>query len=317
MVPDSEALKLLTEILDELKVGNYKVKINHRKLLDGMFAYCGVPEDKFRTICSSVDKLDKTPWEEVKKEMVEVKGLPVEVADKIQQFVVLNGQPLKLYEQIVKEGNLIKNESAKQALEELRTLFEYLDCYGVLDNFLFDLSLARGLDYYTGVIYEGILVDGHNVGSIAGGGRYDNLIGIFGGNIPAVGFSVGVERVFTILEEKAKKDPNTRVTETDVMVASIDKGLLKERMKIVGELWKAGIKAEFLHKENPKLSSQLSDAEQKKIPFAIIIGKSEVESNTVLLKKLSTREQESITRDKLVEVVNERIQQFYQPSNKN
>eukprot|EP01115_Flamella_aegyptia_P002985 TRINITY_DN1462_c0_g1_i2.p1 TRINITY_DN1462_c0_g1~~TRINITY_DN1462_c0_g1_i2.p1 ORF type:complete len:482 (+),score=112.85 TRINITY_DN1462_c0_g1_i2:2-1447(+) len=313
MIPDSEALKLLTEILDELNVGNYKIKINHRKLLDGMFAFCGVPEEKFRTICSSVDKLDKTPWEEVKKEMTEVKGLSEEVANKIETFVKLNGSPLQLLNQIFSDysGSLMSNSSAKQALDELKILFEYLECYGVLDKFLFDLSLARGLDYYTGVIYEGIIIDGRNVGSIAGGGRYDNLIGIFGGNIPAVGFSVGVERVFTILEEKAKKDPNMRVTDTDVMVASIDKGLLKDRMTIVGELWKAGIKAEFVHKSNPKLSLQLSEAEQKKIPFAIIFGKSEIESGTVLLKKLAIREQETVTRTNLVNVVKERLAQYY------
>eukprot|EP01115_Flamella_aegyptia_P002984 TRINITY_DN1462_c0_g1_i1.p1 TRINITY_DN1462_c0_g1~~TRINITY_DN1462_c0_g1_i1.p1 ORF type:complete len:558 (+),score=137.70 TRINITY_DN1462_c0_g1_i1:2-1675(+) len=294
-------------------VGNYKIKINHRKLLDGMFAFCGVPEEKFRTICSSVDKLDKTPWEEVKKEMTEVKGLSEEVANKIETFVKLNGSPLQLLNQIFSDysGSLMSNSSAKQALDELKILFEYLECYGVLDKFLFDLSLARGLDYYTGVIYEGIIIDGRNVGSIAGGGRYDNLIGIFGGNIPAVGFSVGVERVFTILEEKAKKDPNMRVTDTDVMVASIDKGLLKDRMTIVGELWKAGIKAEFVHKSNPKLSLQLSEAEQKKIPFAIIFGKSEIESGTVLLKKLAIREQETVTRTNLVNVVKERLAQYY------
>jgi histidyl-tRNA synthetase len=265
MVPDAEAVKLITEILTELNVGNFKVKINHRKLLDGMFALCGVPADKFRTVCSSVDKLDKTPWAEVRKEMVEQKGLPEEVADKIQPFVIQSGHSLVLLKKLQDEKQLETDPSAKQGLYELSVLFDYLNAMGCIDNVLFDLSLARGLDYYTGVIYEAVLTDPNQVGSIAGGGRYDDLIGIFGSTkIPAVGFSIGVERVFSILESKAKKDANFRVTDTDVMVASIDKGMVKERMKICSELWSAKIKAEFLPKENPKLPAQLSYAEQSK-----------------------------------------------------
>ena len=274
-----------------------------------MFAYCGVPSDKFRTICSSVDKLDKTPWEEVKKEMLD-KGLPESVTDKIKTFVVLNGHPKELLEKIKSDGELGKDPSAAKGIEELGFLFDFLECFGVIDKFSFDLSLARGLDYYTGVIYEGILTDPNQVGSIAGGGRYDNLVGIFGGNIPAVGFSVGVERVFTILEEKAKKEMNVRTVETDVMVASIDKGLLKERMRICAELWKSGIKAEFVHKENAKLPAQLSDAEQKKIPFAVIIGKSEVDSGKVQIKKLATREQETVDRKDMVDVLVKKIKEI-------
>jgi histidyl-tRNA synthetase len=149
------------------------------------------------------------------------------------------------------------------------------------------------------------------VGSIAGGGRYDDLIGIFGSTrIPAVGFSIGVERVFSILESKAKKDTTFRVTDTDVMVASIDKGLLKERMKICNELWGAKIKAEFLLKE-AKLPPQLSYAEQSKIPFAVVIGGREVEQGVVQVKNLGTRQQETVPRNKLVETLQQKIDEYY------
>eukprot|EP01114_Cavostelium_apophysatum_P006738 TRINITY_DN1818_c0_g1_i1.p1 TRINITY_DN1818_c0_g1~~TRINITY_DN1818_c0_g1_i1.p1 ORF type:complete len:410 (-),score=118.25 TRINITY_DN1818_c0_g1_i1:380-1609(-) len=207
MVPDAEAVKLMAEILSQLNIGEFKIKLNHRKLLDGMFAICGVPEEKFRSICSAVDKLDKTPWSEVRDEMVKIKGLQPEVADKIEEFVKLQGEPFALMKKIREEKRCDSNKDAMQGLDELTLLFEYLECYQVVDKVLFDLSLARGLDYYTGVIYEAVLgKEGSFVGSVAAGGRYDNLIGIFGSlKVPAVGFSVGVERIFTIMEQKAKE----------------------------------------------------------------------------------------------------------------
>jgi len=312
MVPDSEAVALICEILDELQVGNYKVKINHRKFLDGMFEVCGVPADKFRTICSSVDKLDKTPWLEVKKEMVEQKQLPEDVADKIGKYVQLSGEPLKLLDQLKTDEALLANPSASTALNELGVLFKFTEAFGVNSKVLFDLSLARGLDYYTGVIYEAVLTDAHQVGSISGGGRYDDLIGIFGSTkIPAVGFSIGIERIFSILESRAKKDPNFRTTDTEVIIASIDEGQLGERMKICADLWKNKIKAEFLYKENPKLKPQLSYAEQQKIPFAVIFGSREVEKGEVQVKQLATRQQETVPRANLAEVLKKKIEEHY------
>lgn len=307
MVPDSEALKVITEILDAVAVGNYVIKVNHRKLLDGIFAICGVPEDKFRAICSSVDKLDKTPWDEVRKEMVEIKHLDPQVADKIQTFVSLNGNPKVLLKKIVDEKMCEGNEQATKALAEMELLFDYLDCYGVLDKVLFDLSLARGLDYYTGVIYEGILTDANQVGSICGGGRYDNLVGIFGESVPCVGFSIGIERLFAIMEARAEKAKDVRATETEVFVASIDKELLKERMKLAAELWKAGVKAEFTLKANPKIQQQLTYANTQGVPLAIIFGKNELQKGSLMLKDLKNATQTEIQRANVVEEIKSRL----------
>jgi len=127
-------------------------------------------------------------------------------------------------------------------------LFEYLDAYNCLDRLSFDFSLARGLDYYTGLIYEAVLTDTDRVGSIAGGGRYDGLVGMFSNKpIPAVGVSIGIERVFAILEEKSKDDYTVRETETQIMIAQIGKNLIGERMKILNNLWSLGIKAETVY----------------------------------------------------------------------
>jgi len=189
-------------------------------------------------------------------------------------------------------------------------MLEYTDSFGITDKIYLDLSLARGLDYYTGVIYEAVLSENQmEMGSIAAGGRYDDLIGKLGGeNVAAVGFSVGIERIFSIQENQAKERKVVlRTNETDVLVASIDKDLLKERMKIANTLWANNIKAEFLPKKNPKLQPQLSYALESQIPFVIIIGRNEIEKNEVLLKDLDKKTQDSLPRDSFVGEVARRI----------
>lgn len=209
MVNDAEVITVAKEILTELPVGNFLIKLNHRRLLDAIFEICGVPEEKFRPICSAVDKLDKAPWTEVQEEMVVEKGLPVHVAERIGTFVCHSGQPKELLAKMNEMQLFGTHTGANAALADLKTLFDYLDAMGSLAKVSFDLSLARGLDYYTGVIYEVVIVDGvSQVGSIAAGGRYDNLVGMFSSSstqIPCVGVSIGIERVFTIMEKKAEE----------------------------------------------------------------------------------------------------------------
>lgn len=206
MVPDSECLAVACEILDALPIGDFGIKLNHRRLLDAILDICGVPSDKFRTICSAVDKLDKEPWSEVRREMVEEKGLAGDVADRIGEFVVLKGKPWEMYNSLMEAKKFGDHKGALEAMEDLRICFEYLEAMGKLKFISFDLSLARGLDYYTGVIYEAVCMNGNTqVGSIGGGGRYDNLVSMFqeaGKVTPCVGVSVGIERVFTLMEER-------------------------------------------------------------------------------------------------------------------
>ena len=191
MVPDAEIITVATEILSELPIGKFIIKLNHRRLLDAIFEIAGVPSEKFRPICSAVDKLDKESWETVKAEMVHEKGLPASVADKIGIFVLNLGKPKELWEKLTSSKIFGDHEGANAAMSELKVLFNYLEAMGSLEYISFDLSLARGLDYYTGVIYEAVLVDGTSqLGSIAAGGRYDNLVGMFsvsGQQTPCVG----------------------------------------------------------------------------------------------------------------------------------
>ncbi|KAJ8981150.1 hypothetical protein NQ317_013815 [Molorchus minor] len=304
MIPDAECVKIVYEILTILNMPTFFIKINHRKLLDGMFEACGVPKDSFRAICSAVDKLDKSPWEEVRKEMINEKGLTEECANKIGEYVQLNGKS-DLVQKLLNDDKLSKNKSALEGLESISLLLKYCEIYGTLDKVLFDLSLARGLDYYTGVIYEAVLVgdeltgDDYSVGSIAGGGRYDNLVGMFdpkNKEVPCVGVSIGVERLFAVMEAKlVASNKKQRTTEVEVFVATAQKNLLEERMKVCSELWDEGFKVEHSYKKNPKLLVQLQHCEEYGIPLAVILGESEIKNGVVKLRSCSnTRRGRSI-----------------------
>lgn len=294
MLPDAEVIRITTEVFEGLGwKGRYTIKLNHRKILDGIFEVCGVPTDKIRTISSAVDKLDKSPWEEVRKEMTEEKGLEPEIADKIGEYVVLKGQR-DLLAKLQADEKLAANESMKAGMADMELMFDYLEAFNALENVSFDLSLARGLDYYTGVIYE-VVTEGSaplvststaaagppksakkpsgskagadfdedrssdpsvGVGSVAAGGRYDKLVGMFSGKnqIPCVGISFGVDRIFSITKARMAADKNAelvRNNEVDVFVMAFGgkgfTGLLKERMSICSTLWEAGIKVNDVH----------------------------------------------------------------------
>merc|ERR1711939_524147 len=165
MVPDSEVLVVAVSVLEALEIGEFSIKINHRKILDGIFGVCGVPADKTRTISSAVDKLDKLPWADVKKEMTEEKGLDADVADKIGEYVKLKGGE-ELLEKLLADQTLLKNKTAKEGMQDMRLLFGYLKAYGILERMSFDLSLARGLDYYTGIIYEAVTAESAPPGAV-------------------------------------------------------------------------------------------------------------------------------------------------------
>jgi histidyl-tRNA synthetase len=352
MVPDAEILCIFSEALTALEVGEFVIKVNHRKVLDGIFEVCGVPSEKIRSISSAVDKLDKLPWADVRREMTEEKGLDPAVADQIGEFVKLKGGPELLAQ--LRETRIASNKSALAGLQDMELLFKYLDVFGVTPKVSFDLSLARGLDYYTGIIYEAVVegsappppasvpsqpshlppttssqptlapvpvkpkkkVDASGeeeldessvgIGSIGAGGRYDSLVGMFATasagvdskkkssahDIPCVGVSFGVERIFSLLMQRMKEQEKVaRSKETEVFVISVGDGLLVERMALAKELWDAGIKAEFMYKNKPKLRPQFEVVDREQIPLAVIIGPDEIRDGVVRVKEQKGKEE--------------------------
>mmetsp|Transcript_29794 Transcript_29794/g.54749 ORF Transcript_29794/g.54749 Transcript_29794/m.54749 type:complete len:945 (-) Transcript_29794:46-2880(-) len=312
MVPDSECLAVACEILDGLPIGDFGIKLNHRRLLDAILDICGVPAEKFRTICSAVDKLDKEPWSEVRREMVDEKGLQVEVADRIGEFVVLKGKPWDMYKLLMDGKKFGNHKGAMEAMEDLRICFEYLEAMDKLKFISFDLSLARGLDYYTGVIYEAVCMNGNTqVGSIGGGGRYDNLVSMFqeaGKATPCVGVSVGIERVFTLMEERLRQEQGGSIKQPNVavLVASAGENLLLDRMKLTKVLWDANISAEFSQQENPKLKFEIANALDRQIPFMVISGEEEAKEGKCKVKDLKARTEETVDVSDLVKTLREK-----------
>ncbi|XP_050101083.1 histidine--tRNA ligase-like [Anopheles aquasalis] len=314
MLPDAECLKVLVEILDTLAVGDFNVMVNHRKLLDGIFGASGVPVNKFRTIGSSVDKLDKLPWDVVRDEMIKQKGLDEVTVDLIRSYVTLTGG-VELIDQLEEDTRLKRFKNAIVGLQDMRLLLKYCELLGVKDRITFNLSLARGLDYYTGIIFEAVLLttDESSVGSLAGGGRYDDLVGTFnrkGQQIPCVGVSIGFERIFSLLESKASRSSDqqkVRIAKTQVFVASAHKGLLLKRLEILNMLWGAGIKAEHSYKRDPKLLAQLRYCEGQHIPYALILGDAELARGVLKLRSVVDRQEEELKLDSFVNEVQDRL----------
>lgn len=264
MVPDAEVLSIAVEGLTALGIKDFTIKVNHRKILDGLFQKCGVKDEDVRKVSSAVDKLDKLPWEDVKKEMVVDKNQPEEVADKIGEYVRIKGNFKEVLDTLSADEGLMANASAAAGIKDMATIYNYLEAFGITKHLSFDLSLARGLDYYTGIIYEVVtaasapppkpteseaavkdkskkkkkskdLEDDDNsenvgVGSIMAGGRYDNLVGMFAGSskknasIPCVGVSFGIERLFSIIKSRAGLVEQVRPSATQVYVMAFGGG---------------------------------------------------------------------------------------------
>lgn len=330
MLPDAEILRILFEVFQELGwEGRYSIQINHRGILDGIFEVCGVPKEKIRTISSAVDKLDKASWDEVRKEMTEEKDLNGDIADRIWNYVQKKGGR-DVLQQLRDDEKLAKNKSMQKGMDDMELLFNYLEAFNVLDKTEFNLSLARGLDYYTGLIFE-VITEGSappsksgnqhtdsrplkkekttnkfdedrsndpsvGVGSVAAGGRYDELVGMFSGKsqIPCVGLSLGVDRIVSITKARMESDKAAaaalRSSEVDVFVMAFGgkgfTGLLKERLEVCKILWDAGIKAEFAYKQKPKLPAQFKAADTNEVPFAVILGEDEQAKGQVRIKEL-------------------------------
>ncbi|KJH45969.1 putative histidine--tRNA ligase [Dictyocaulus viviparus] len=352
MVPEAECLKIIDEVLTNLDVGEYHIKLNHRSILEAMFAVCGAEKQQFKAVCSSIDKLDKQPWSEVEDELIKEKGLTKDNTSKLGQYVALRElnpslDSTQLLDKIIESEELSRNLQLKRGVEDLKILLHYCCLLGIRSVY-FDPSLARGLDYYTGVIYEAVVpscckcssfhinfhvsisvisealenidLDGDEgdlkgqpigVGSVAAGGRYDELVGSFmepsnskakkRQDVPCVGVSFGIERLFAIIDAKIQAEKRqVRTTETEIFVASAQKNLLEERIKLCGMLWNEGFKVEMSYKANPKLLNQLQYCEEKLIPLVLIIGDRELLDGVVKLRDVKTRTEQDVRLPDLI-----------------
>jgi len=266
---DAEIAQIISQVLKELGFKKFRILLNSRPLLTELMKNSGVSENLVTGAITSIDKLKKIGIDGVIQEMVG-RGIPNEVAKKVIESF-RNAKP---------------NQEIQDTLETLKNSGEDLN------SFVFEPTLARGLAYYTGIIYEAE-VEGFSAGSVCGGGRYDKLIGQFSGiDYPANGASFGFDRVLEAMEEQGLL-PEVKTT-TKVLVTIFSKDLVQNSLKVAQELKNQGINTEVYLDTDAKLEKQLKYADAKGIPYAVIIGPEEAGKNVVNLKNLSTKEQMQI-----------------------
>ena len=270
-------------------IENYELRINSRKLLAALAEISG-GIDKMMDITIAIDKLDKIGLEKVKGEL-EQRGLDKEQINVVENYLNIDGnneQKLQSIKQL-----LANSQTGKKGAEELEYVLSIINPIPQTINLSLDFTLARGLNYYTGIIFEAKAPAEIKIGSIGGGGRYDDLTGLFGvPNIPGIGISFGVDRIYDVMEE-LKLFPETVEQGTKILFFNLGEEESKTAYRLLQQLRVKGIASEIFH-EQAKLDKQFKYAEKKNIPFVAIIGSKEIENKTATIKNLKTGEQKSI-----------------------
>lgn len=296
-VNELELVQIIDTVFSKFGI-RVAIKINNRKVLTGLAEICGYP-DKVVDITVAIDKLDKIGLDAVKAEMLE-RGLDEKAVAVIEPVLQLSGsteEKLAVMRSLMegKSASGIVSETGLKGLDELEELFGFIASAGVSQQVDMDLSLARGLNYYTGAIFEVKALD-FAIGSICGGGRYDNLTGIFGlPGMSGVGISFGADRIYDVLKGLGKF-PEGLASSARILFANMDQAVLPYIVPVVRELREAGIACE-IYPDAGKLKKQFDYADKKGIPFVSINGDSEAAAGTVNLKNLQTGEQKSFAKD--------------------
>lgn len=290
---DAEALAVASNCLEALGFKQFFIRLNNRKILEGLVEAIGIPDARYNVAFRTIDKLEKIGLESVKKELGKLlAGInePREKIERLLRFVKIRGDKKVVERKEVCE--VLKNTVGEQGLNELKQIVDKAESYGISERITIDFSLARGLDYYTGPIFEITIERYEDVGSVAGGGRYDKLIELYGGKpTPAMGISLGIDRIVKVMErEKLFKLPKTN---TKVFVASIDDEMRASAIKITQILREKEIPSE-VDVMGRKLTDQLKYVDKKEIPYAVIIGKKELENGFVVLRDMREKIQREV-----------------------
>ncbi len=293
---DAEIPSVIYTTFKDLGFDNFTIKINNRKLLQGFFEYLNI--NNFHEVLRIVDKLDKIGIDRVERELLEI-GIDKVKFEQIKNFIMFDGNNDSILEFL---RNLdIDNVNFKTGLDELKTVTHYIEVFGVpKDNFKIDLTIARGLDYYTGTVYETFLNDYPKIGSICSGGRYDNLSEFYTNQkLPGVGISIGLTRLFYQLKEAGiiSADDEELIK---VLIIPMD-NFLEQSIEIANKLRGNGIPCQ-IYLEDSKMSKKLNYANKIKVPFVIIIGEEEVKRNLYTIKNMKTGDQ---TTKKIDEIIND------------
>ncbi len=292
LLNDAELAMMYDDAFKKLGLHEYELRINSRKILEALAEKCDAA-DQLVLITTAIDKLDKTTWVKLKTELLE-SGLTGKQTEIIEQFISISGSNAEKIEKAITFFE--HTPTAESGLTEIKFVLEK----AVNANCMVDFTLARGLNYYTGIIYEAKAPSKVKMGSIGGGGRYDNLTGLFGvDGIPGVGISFGVDRIYDVMEE-LELFPTDLQVGTQVIFFNLGPKESDFSFQIMQELRNKGVSCELFLEES-KLQKQFSYAERKNIPFAIIIGSKEIEQHYCQVKNLQTQEQHIVLLNNLFE----------------
>jgi histidyl-tRNA synthetase len=321
-VVEAELCAAASDALDSLGFGDFTIHLNHREVLAGLLDAAGVAADKHSDALVALDKLDKIGREGIERELA-ARGVMAESGERLlgffeslhalehaANFVVdeHSGSSTDAYNSAAL-GRLVEfvgnNEAGARGIDELRKIVEYAAPYGVADRIKIDPSLARGLSYYTGAILEISVPD--LAGSLGGGGRYDNLVGMFSGrDIPACGFSLGLERIIVVMNERGMFPTDLERAAADVLVTVWDEESIKDSLGFAAALRKSAPALRVdVYPEADKLGKQLKYASARGVPFVVVIGDDERARGEVALKNLKTGEQRTVKREEVAVMIRE------------
>jgi histidyl-tRNA synthetase len=292
-VVEAELCGIVCEVLSELGFSDFYLRLNHRVLLTEMLDAAGVPEPLHGTALVALDKLDKINIEGVAAEMRE-RGISEKAIEALTSIFdgspaagALTGGPLASLQAV---GDFVSGaEPDPASVENLRTIIEYTEATPAKGRIVFSPSLARGLSYYTGAIMEANVPD--LAGSLGGGGRYDNLVGMFlGQSVPACGFSLGLERILVVMGERGMFPPSLATTPADVMVAVFDAKDAPHAIRVAQTLRASGLRV-MVYPDADKIGKQIKYADAQHIPYVAILGGDEIAGGTVTVKNLAAQTQ--------------------------
>lgn len=284
---EAEMPAIIYQVFTRLGLKKFQIRVNNRKILNGFYGMLGLSEQA-GDIMRTVDKLEKIGAEKVKSSLVEL-GVTAEKANEILEFIGIKGSNQQVLEAL--EGYRDKNELFDLGLDELKTVVKYLSGFGVPEeNFAVDLTIARGLDYYTGTVYETLMINHPEIGSICSGGRYDNLAEYYTDKIlPGVGISIGLTRLFFILNEQGMLNEERNTAPADVLLLPMVEDL-SPAVELATRFRNAGVRVQ-LYGEQKKFKAKMNYADKIGVPYVVFLGEDEIRDGVVACKDMKSGEQ--------------------------
>ena len=295
---EAEIPAIIYQTFTSLGLKRFQIRVNNRKILNGFYAMLGLTEQS-GDIMRTVDKLDKIGAEKVRTLLVDECGVSADSAGEILKFIAITGGNEQVLAAL--ESYRGRSEVFDEGLDQLNTVVKYLSAFGVpAENFAVDLTIARGLDYYTGTVYETTLLDHPEIGSVCSGGRYDNLAEYYTDRqLPGVGISIGLTRLFYVLGEQGMLNPELPTAPADALILPMTEDL-SPAIALATQLRQAGIRTQ-LHCEQKKFKAKMSYADKLSIPYVIFLGEDEISVGVVACKDMKSGEQTKLNTQETID----------------